>query len=163
MKMAKTPQTAESANVDAKDLAILRLLQEDARMSVKEISEKVHLSPTPVHERLKRLEQSGVITQYVALLDATKLGRGLMVICYVSLRTHNKKAGASFIKGIMEMAEVVECLTISGQFDFMLKVLVADMNAYYNFHVNQLSAMENVGNVQSSFVMGVVKQSYRIV
>lgn len=161
--MAKPAQTAESANLDEKDLAILRLLQDDARMSVKEISEKVHLSPTPVHERLKRLEQSGVIRQYVALLDAAKLGRSLMVICYVSLRTHNKKAGASFIDGIMGMPEVLECLTISGQFDFMLKVVVADMNAYYSFHVNQLSAMENVGNVQSSFVMGVVKQSCRIV
>jgi len=161
--MAKAAQTADSANLDDKDLAILRLLQEDARMSVKEIAEKVHLSPTPVHERLKRLEQRGVITQYVAMLDAAKLGRSLMVICYVSLRTHNKLAGATFIKGIMDMPEVLECLTISGQFDFMLKVLVTDMNAYYNFHVNQLSAMENVGNVQSSFVMGVVKQSYRIV
>lgn len=161
--MANTLQTAESPKLDEKDLSILRLLQDDARISVKEIAETVHLSPTPVHERLKRLEQSGVIRQYVAVLDAAKLGRGLMVICYVSLRTHNKKAGASFIKGIMEMPEVVECLTISGQFDFMLKVLVADMNAYYNFHVNQLSAMENVGNVQSSFVMGVVKESFRIV
>lgn len=161
--MAKSTQTAESANLDEKDLAILRLLQENARISVKDLAEKVHLSPTPVHERLKRLEQSGVITQYVAMLDAAKLGRSLMVICYVSLRTHNKKAGASFIEGIMAMPEVLECLTISGQFDFMLKVLVSDMNAYYNFHVNQLSAMENVGNVQSSFVMGIVKQSYRVV
>ncbi len=161
--MSKTAQTADSANLDEKDLAILRLLQEDARMSVKGISEKVHLSPTPVHERLRRLEQRGVITQYVAMLDAAKLGRSLMVICYVSLRTHNKKAGAIFIRHIMDMPEVLECLTISGQFDFMLKVLVTDMNAYYNFHVNQLSALENVGNVQSSFVMGVVKQSYRIV
>jgi DNA-binding Lrp family transcriptional regulator len=161
--MANTIQTADSPRIDEKDLLILRLLQDDARISVKEIAEKVHLSPTPVHERLKRLEQNGVIRQYVAVLDAAKLGRSLMVICYVSLRTHNKKAGASFIQGIMDMPEVVECLTISGQFDFMLKVLVADMNAYYNFHVNQLSAMENVGNVQSSFVMGVVKESFRIV
>lgn len=161
--MANTFQTADSSRLDEKDLAILRLLQDDARMSVKEIAEKVHLSPTPVHERLKRLEQSGVITQYVAMLDAAKIGRSLMAICYVSLRTHNKQAGGAFIEAIMAMPEVVECLTISGQFDFMLKVLVSDMNAYYNFHVNQLSALENVGNVQSSFVMGVVKQSYKLV
>ncbi|MDQ6609823.1 MAG: Lrp/AsnC family transcriptional regulator [Bacteroidota bacterium] len=161
--MAKWPQKEETSTLDKMDLAILKLLQQNARITVKEISEKVHLSTTPVHERIKRLEESGVITQYVTLLNAAKIGKGLMVICYVSLRQHSKNAGDKFIKAILELNEVIECLTISGEFDFMLKVMVENMDEYYNFHVNKLSALDNVGNVQSVFVMGVVKMTQQLV
>jgi DNA-binding Lrp family transcriptional regulator len=153
----------ESPVLDATDLAILRELQDNARITVKELAEKVHLSTTPVHERVRRLERSGVIKQYVTLLDASKLGKGLMVICYISLKQHNKNAGSTFIKAIMELDEVLECLTISGQFDFMLKVVAANMDSYYDFHVNKLGAIDNVVNVQSVFVMGVIKQTHRLV
>src|SRR4029078_3677972 len=128
-----------------------------ARITVREIADKVHLSTTPVHERIRRMEENGEITQYVTLVNAAKVGKGLMVICYVSIRQHSKNAGAKFIKSIMEMNEVIECLTISGEVDFMLKVVTENMDTYYNFHVNKLSEIENVGNVQSTFVMGVVK------
>jgi Lrp/AsnC family leucine-responsive transcriptional regulator len=87
----------------------------------------------------------------------------LMVICYVSIKQHSKNAGAKFIKTILEMNEVIECLTISGEFDFMLKVVAENMDAYYDFHVNKLSETENVGNVQSVFVMGVIKQTQQLV
>jgi Lrp/AsnC family leucine-responsive transcriptional regulator len=161
--MAKAAQKEEIAGLDKTDLAILKLLQENARITIKEISEKVHLSTTPVHERIKRLEASGVIKEYVTLLDPSKVKKGLMVICYVSLRQHSKNAGGKFIKTIQELPEVTECLTISGQFDFMLKVVAENMDGYYDFHVNRLSQIENVGNIQSVFVMGVVKQSHRLV
>lgn len=161
--MAKATQSAETPALDKTDLQILKLLQQNARMTVKEISDSVHLSTTPVHERIKRMEASGVIEQYVTLLNASKIGKGLMVICYVSLRQHSKNAGGKFIKSILELNEVVECLTISGQFDFMLKVVAANMDEYYNFHINKLSAIENVGNVQSVFVMGVIKQTHQLV
>jgi DNA-binding Lrp family transcriptional regulator len=116
-----------------------------------------------VHERIKRLEQSGVIKQYATLLDYNKVDRGLMVICYVSLKEHSKSAGVKFIKNINELNEVIECYSISGEFDFMLKVLCKDMNAYYDFHVNKLSQQENMGNVQSVFVMGVIKETRNVV
>ena len=161
--MPKAPLKEEMPVLDKTDLGILKLLQQNARMTIKEISEKVHLSTTPVHERIKRMEESGVIKQYVTLLNASKVGKGLMVICYVSLRQHSKNAGEKFIKGILEMNEVLECLTISGEFDFMLKVVVADMDEYYDFHVNKLSNIENVGNVQSVFVMGIVKMTQQLV
>jgi Lrp/AsnC family leucine-responsive transcriptional regulator len=160
--MPKLPQKAErpvaAGELDEKDRAILRLLQQNARMTVKEIAEAVHLSPTPVHERIRRLESSGVIRQYAALLDPAQLGKRLMVICYVSLKQHNKNAGSRFIKAIQELDEVIECYNISGQFDFMLKVIAADMDDYYHFHVDKLSQVENMGQVQSVFVMGVIKQ-----
>jgi DNA-binding Lrp family transcriptional regulator len=161
--MAKALSKEEMPVLDTKDLEILKLLQQNARATIKEISEKVHLSTTPVHERIRRMEESGVIQQYVTLLNASKIGKGLMVICYVSLRQHSKHAGEKFIKGILEMNEVLECLTISGEFDFMLKVVAANMDEYYHFHVNKLSSLENVGNVQSVFVMGVVKMTQQLV
>lgn len=164
--MAIKPKTENITNqvaLDAKDIAILRLLQENARITVKEIAEKVHLSTTPVHERIKRLEETGVIKQYVTLVDAEKVQKGLTVICYVSLKQHSKEAGSKFIKSVMTMNEVVECYNISGEFDFMLKIVAENMNSYYDFHVNKLGEIENMGNVQSVFVMGVIKQTHQLV
>ena len=162
-KAIKKDDSPVSIPLDGKDLAILKLLQENARITIKEISDKMHLSTTPVHERIKRMEEAGVIKQYATLLDHTKVKKGLVVICYVSLNLHNKNAGSKFIKAIQEMNEVIECYNISGEFDFMLKVVAANMDEYYHFHVNKLSSLENVGNVQSVFVMGVVKMTQQLV
>src|SRR5258705_12478016 len=165
--MAKAVKKEESAipplELDEKDRAILRLLQHNARITVKEISDKIHLSTTPVYERIKRMEEAGVIKQYATLVDHSKVKKGLMVICYVSLKQHSKTGGAKFIRAIQEMNEVIECYNISGEFDFMLKVLVENMDAYYDFHVNKLSDVENIGNVQSVFVMGIIKQTHVVV
>ena len=165
--MPKTAKKGESAfqpvQLDDKDMEILSLLQQNARMTVKEIADTIHLTTTPVHERIKRLEGSGVIKQYATLVDPAKVGKNLTVICYVSLREHTKNAGLKFIKAINEMNEIVECYNISGEFDFMLKVMAEDMNTYYNFHVNKLSQIENMGQIQSIFIMGVVKQTHRLV
>ena len=165
--MPKTGKKENSATanviMDEKDLEILRLLQQNARITIKEISAKVHLSTTPVHERIKRMEESGVIKQYATLVDHAKVNKGLMTICYVSLKQHSKNAGVKFIKTMQELNEVVECFSISGEFDFMLKVISEDMNSYYDFHVNKLSQIENMGHVQSIFVMGIIKQTHQLV
>lgn len=159
----KEKSTIPGITLDKKDMAILALLQQNARVTVKEISDKIHLSTTPVHERIKRMEDNGVIKQYVTLVDQNKVDLNLMVICYVSLKEHSKNAGVKFIKTINEFNEVIECYSISGEFDFMLKVICKDMNAYYDFHVNKLSQLDNVGNVQSIFVMGVIKQTHKLI
>ena len=164
--MPKAPLKAESTiqvSLDSKDLAILKLLQINARITVKEIGEQIHLSTTPVHERIKRMEESGVIKQYATLLNHSKVKKGLMVICYVSLKQHDKTAGGKFINRIHQLNEVIECYNISGEFDFMLKVVAESMDAYYDFHVNKLSQAENIGHVQSVFVMGVIKQTHQLV
>ncbi len=164
--MAKTKALTEKSTeqsiykLDDKDKAILKLLQLNAKATVSDIANKVHLSTTPTFDRIKRLEQQGIIKQYATLLDNTKIKRGLMVICYVSLKEHNKNAGTKFIKSILDMTEVVECYSISGEFDFMLKVLAENMETYYNFHVNKLSQADNVGHIQSIFVMGTVKETH---
>lgn len=163
-KAAKTEQSAISTiSLDQKDLNILALLQQNARMTVKDIADKIHLSTTPVHERIKRMEASGVIKQYATLVDPAKVKKGLIAICYVRLKEHNKTAGTKFIKAINSMNEVIECYNISGEFDFMLKVVSEDMNAYHDFHVNKLSQVENMGHVQSVFVIGVIKQTHQLV
>ena len=163
-KIIKKEESAiNEITLDKKDIAILHLLQKNARATVKEISDKIHLSTTPVHERIKRMEANGVIKQYATLVDHTKVNKGLMVICYVSLTQHSKNAGVKFIKTINELNEVIECYSISGEFDFMLKVVAENMDAYYDFHVNKLSQVENMGHLQSVFVMGIIKQTHQLV
>jgi Lrp/AsnC family leucine-responsive transcriptional regulator len=159
----KEKYAAMPLQLDEKDRLILRLLQENAKITVREIATKVHLSTTPVHERIKRMEDAGVILQYAALVNHAKVKKGLMVICYISLKEHSKKSGTKFIKTINELTEVIECYNISGEFDFMLKVVAESMDAYYDFHVNKLGQLENIGHMQSTFVMGVVKQTHLLV
>ena len=165
--MEKTPQKEKYAltalPLDEKDRLILKLLQQNAKITVREIAAQVHLSTTPVHERIKRMEDSGVILQYATLVNHARVRKGLMVICYISLKEHNKKSGTRFIKTINELTEVIECYNISGEFDFMLKVVTESMDAYYDFHVNKLGQLENIGHMQSTFVMGVVKQTHLVV
>lgn len=162
-RSAKDHTALPEQTLDEKDLAILRLLQQNAKITVREIAAQIHLSPTPVHERIKRLEESGVIRQYAALVDHTKVKKGLMVICYVSLKEHNKQSGGRFIRAIHELHEVIECYNISGEFDFMLKVVAENMDAFYDFHVNKLSQIENMGRMQSIFVMGIIKQTHQLI
>ncbi|MCO6498360.1 MAG: Lrp/AsnC family transcriptional regulator [Chitinophagaceae bacterium] len=162
MPLVKENSSTGSPVLDEKDLAILKVLEQNARFTIREIADRVNLSTTPVHERIKRLEESGVIRQYVTLLDATKVNKSLTVICYVSLKEHGKKAGNHFINAVLSLPEVVECFSISGEFDFLLKVVCEDMNTYYDFHVNTLSEIENVGHVQSVFVMGVIKDTHKL-
>lgn len=159
----KENNTTATVSLDETDLNILKLLQENARVTIKEIAQQIHLTTTPVHERIRRMEQNGVIQQYATLLDPGKVKKGLTVICYVSLKDHNKTAGLKFIKTIHSLDEVVECYNISGEFDFMLKVRCENMDAYYDFHVNKLGQLENMGHLQSVFVMGVIKQTHVLV
>lgn len=144
---------------DNKDIAILKILQHHAKATVTEVAKAVHLSASPTFDRIKRLEQNGFIQQYVTLINKHKVNRGLTVICYVSLKEHNKVAGTKFINRILEMPEVIECYSISGEFDFMLKVVSENMEKYYDFHVNNLSQADNVGHIQSVFVMGTIKET----
>ena len=86
-----------------------------------------------------------------------------MAICYISLKEHNKKSGGKFIKTLSEMPEVIEFYIISGAFDFMLKIAVENMDDYYNFHVNKLGQVDNIAQVQSTFIMGVIKAGHPVI
>ena len=163
-KDALKEQSATSVlPLDEKDKAILRYIQFNAKATVREIAANVHLSTTPVHERIKRMEEEGVILQYATLLNYSRIHKGLMAICYISLKEHNKKSGGKFIKTLQEMPEVTEFYIISGAFDFMLKIVVGNMDDYYDFHVNKLGQVDNIGQVQSTFIMGIIKSGQPVI
>ena len=148
--------------LDQTDLKILRILQQNARLTNKELAAQVNLSTTPVFERLKRLERKGYIKKYVAVLDAEKLNRGFIVFCNVKMRRLSKEIARDFMERMLNIPEVTECYNISGQFDYMLKIHAPDMRYYQEFVLNQLGTIENLGSLESTFVMDTVKLEYGI-
>ena len=148
--------------LDATDLNILRSLQENAKLTTRELAEKVNLSTTPVFERLKRLEREGYIKQYTAIIDAEKLKRGFMVFCHVKLKNMNRQIADDFESRIQDIPEVTECYNTSGNFDFTLKIHVADMQQYREFLFNKLGKIESLGTLESVFVMKEIKHNYSV-
>jgi Lrp/AsnC family leucine-responsive transcriptional regulator len=147
------------ANIDEIDKRILRAVQSNCKLTIKELAAKVNLSTTPVYERLRRLEDDGVISQYVALLDADKLNMGFVVFCNVKLERINKDKALNFIESIRALPEVTECYNVSGNFDYMLKIHAHNMKEYQEFIINQLGTIDNISHVESTFVMEQVKQN----
>lgn len=153
---------ARTNGLDETDIQILKFLQENSRLTTKELAAKVHLSTTPVYERQKRLEREGYIKKYVAVLDPEKLNLGFVVFCSVKLKVMNKFTALEFEQSIKEFSEVTECFNISGEFDYLLKVYCPDMTAYKDFIMNHLGMIESVGSIQSTFVMNHIKQTYML-
>lgn len=148
--------------LDKTDLQILRILQENARLTTKELAARVHLSPTPVFERLKRLDNEGYIRKYVAVLDAEKLHCGFVVFCSVKLRRLNRDIAAEFTRIVRGIPEVTECYNISGDYDYLLKIHAPDMKYYQEFTLNVLGTIDSLRSLMSTFVMDEVKHDYGI-
>lgn len=162
--MTNTEQPEKvSVSLDTKDYEILRLLEENAKFTVREIAALIHLSPTPTHERIKRMEKSGVIKQYAAILNRQLIGKGMIVLCMITLKEHNKRSGAVFIKAMLEFKEIVECYNISGDFDFMVKIVAESMEDYHNFFVNKLGEVKGIGQTKSIFVMAAVQETHNLI
>jgi Lrp/AsnC family leucine-responsive transcriptional regulator len=151
-----------ATTLDKVDLEILRTLQADGRLTMRELASRVSLSSTPVFERLKRLEQSGYIKKYVAVLDAEKLNRGFVVFCNVKLRRMSREIAHDFVARIKDIPQVTECYNTSGNFDFLLKVNAPDMKTYQEFLINTLGTIESLGSIESTFVMDTIKHVYGI-
>lgn len=150
-------------NLDSVDIQILRLLQQDARITIKDLSREVNLSSSPVFERIKRMEREGYIKRYVTVLDAEKLHKGFIVFCSVRLSPLNKKVAEEFCKIIQDIPEVTECYNISGHYDYLLKVHSPDMKYYQEFILNTLGQLSMLGSLESTFVMEEVKNAFGIV
>jgi Lrp/AsnC family leucine-responsive transcriptional regulator len=148
--------------LDEKDAEILKILQKDARSTVKEISAQINLSPSPTFDRQKRLEKENFIKGYVAVVDYKKAGNGLIVICNVRLREQNRECGLQFIDAITVLDEVAECYNTSGDYDFMLKIYLRDMEHYRDFVFNKLGSLKCIGNFHSTFVITEAKNSYSV-
>ncbi|CAG4998831.1 Leucine-responsive regulatory protein [Dyadobacter sp. CECT 9275] len=147
---------------DTTDKQILNLIQQNAHLTIKEIAGKINLSVTPVHERIRKLEREGFIEKYVGLLNRRKLGKSLVVYCNVTLDKQRKESFEDFNQAIGEMEEVLECSVVSGNFDYMLKVIVEDGEAYNQFYQHKLSALKSVLHISSYFVISEIKYSTAI-
>lgn len=143
--------------MDAIDKRILMVLQNDAKANIKIIAEKSGLSVSPTFARIKKLEQLGYIKKYVALLDEVKIGKSIQVFCQVTLSIHSKEVIDNFKKQIAKLHDVMGCYHVSGNYDFLLKIAVKDMNEYQQFAVEKLSVIEGISNVQSTFVLEEIK------
>ena len=145
--------------MDAIDKKLLGLLQDDTKKTTKELSMVLNLSVTAVYERIKKLEREGVIRKYVALLDAKKVEKAFVVFCHIKLVQHTRECVTTFEKEVVKLDEVLECFHVSGDYDYILKVNVADMEAYREFMVNKLTNLKFIGSTHSSFVIGSVKNT----
>lgn len=148
--------------LDKHDILILRTLQNNAELTNRELAAKVHLSPTPVYERVKRLKSEGYIKGIAAVLDTEKLNCAFIAFCYIKLKQHTFENAEAFMRAVQRMDEVGECYNISGDYDFIMKVYVSSMKEYQQFVLRILGELDCIGGLNSSFVMGEVKNTHSV-
>lgn len=149
--------------LDPRDKKLLQYLQQNSRQTTKELSIKLNLSVTAVYERIKKLEKQNVIKKHTVLLDRTKIGKAFTVFCHIKLIQHTKENIVEFEKEITKLSEILECFHVSGDYDYILKVCVADMDAFREFMVTKLTVIKNIGSTQSSFSISEVKNTTEFV
>ncbi len=148
--------------LDEVDKRLLMMLQADSKKTTKEYANVLGLSVTAIYERIKRLEKTGVITTYAALVDKQKIGKAFVVLCHVKLIQHSKEFLTQFEREVLKLEEVVECYHISGDYDYILKIYVGNMQEYREFMVSKLTVIKHIGSTQSSFIIGEVKHTTAI-
>ena len=146
-------------NIDNTDKAILKLLQQNGKYTIKELATKLNLTATPIFERIKRLENDGYIESYKAILNRKKIGLSLLVFSNITLKSHEATFISTFEKDILQFDEVIECYHTAGVYDYLIKVMVKGMDEYHSFVAKKLASIENIGQVQSAFVMTEVKST----
>ncbi|HEX8268659.1 MAG TPA: Lrp/AsnC family transcriptional regulator [Flavobacterium sp.] len=145
--------------LDQTDKKLLSLLQLDAKQTSKELSSKLDLSVTAVYERVKKMEREGIISNYVALLNKNKIGKGFVVFCHIKLLQHSKDFLTKFESEVGKLDEVLECFHVSGDYDYILKVCVQNMEAYREFMVTKLTTLQHIGSTHSTFMISEVKNT----
>ncbi|MDM1296571.1 Lrp/AsnC family transcriptional regulator [Sphingobacterium sp. N143] len=147
---------------DEIDKKLLLYLQDDAKQTTKELSYKLNLSVTATYERVRKLENSGVISKYTALLNRRKIERDFMVLCHVKLTQHKKEYILQFEREVISLQEVTECYHVSGNYDYILKIYVKDMEDYRNFMLTKLTTLQHIASTQSSFMITEVKNTMTV-
>lgn len=147
------------ADLDATDMKILQILQQNSQKTTKEIAAEVNLSTTPVYERIKKMERDGVISGYVAVLNPDMLNLGFTVFCNIKLVSHSNEAAHDFMNIVRDIPEVLECYNMAGAFDYLLKIHAPNMNYYREFVMEVLGRIDSIGSVTSTFVMSEVKRT----
>lgn len=149
-------------NLDAIDKKLLALLQDDCKQTTKTLSLKLNLSVTAVYERIRKLERIGVIEKYVALVKKEAVNKSFEAFCHIKLLQHSQDYVIEFEKEVTQLDEVVSCYHISGDYDYLLKVIVSDMEAFREFMVNKLTSINHIGSTHSMFVINEVKYTTSI-
>tara|TARA_R110000751_G_scaffold233801_1_gene334683 strand:- start:532 stop:996 length:465 start_codon:yes stop_codon:yes gene_type:complete len=148
--------------LDAIDKKLLHLLQTDSKQTNKELSGKLNLSVTAVYERIKKLERAQIISGYVALIDKKQVDRSFVTFCSIKLLQHTQDFVVKFEKEVTKLDEVLECYHISGDYDYLLKVIVADMDEFREFMVKKLTTISHIGSTHSAFMISEVKHTTAI-
>lgn len=148
--------------LDITDRKILSLLQKDSKQTNKQLSLQLNLSVTAVYERIKKLEKEGFIKKYVALIDKDKINKSFLIFCHIKLLQHSKEYLSNFEKEILKLDEVSECFHVSGDYDYILKIYVEDMQAYREFMVTKLTTIKHIGSTHSTFTINEVKNTNEI-
>jgi Lrp/AsnC family transcriptional regulator, leucine-responsive regulatory protein len=146
-------------NLDSTDKKLLQLLQTDTKKTTAALSLKLNLSVTAVYERIKKLEREGIIEKYVAILDRNKINKGFVVFCHLKLLQHTKEFINQFEKEVVKLDEVLECFHVSGDYDYILKICLKDMDEYREFLVTKLTTLNHIGSTHSTFMIGEVKNT----
>ncbi|MCL6267874.1 Lrp/AsnC family transcriptional regulator [Flagellimonas myxillae] len=145
--------------LDSTDITILRILQKDSKRTAKEIAANLNLTVSPVYERIRRLEKQGYIRKYVALLDKNRVGLPVTAFCQVAMRFHESSFIEKFEEQIRNIEEVQECFHMAGKVDFFLKINTESLEAYHDFVKYKLSKLENIGELNSTFVLKEIKHT----
>ncbi|MFT5257062.1 MAG: Lrp/AsnC family leucine-responsive transcriptional regulator [Arenicella sp.] len=148
--------------LDYIDKKLINLLQEDSKQTTKKLSLQLNLSVTAVYERVKKLEHQKVIERYVAIINKNKIEKSFLVFCHIKLIQHSKEHVTTFEREVLKLEEVSECFHVSGDYDYILKVYVKDMDAYRDFVVTKLTAIRYIGSTHSTFVIEQVKNNTAI-
>ena len=145
--------------MDLIDKKLLFLLQTDSKKTTKELSLKLNLSVTAVYERIKKLEREGIIDKYVVLVNRSKVDKGFVVFCHLKLIQHTKEFLTKFESEVVKLSEILECHHVSGDYDYILKIAVKDMEAYREFLVTKLTTLDHIGSTHSTFMISEVKNT----
>lgn len=148
--------------LDETDRKILRILQRNSDLTVKELAAKLHLSTSPTFERLKRLERDGYIERYMAVVNPHKVGNGIMVLCNIRLKQHSQELIQEFMNVVQNLEEITECYNTSGDYDFLIKVYAHDMKSYQQFMLNTLGTINCIGSLHSIFVIDETKNTHGV-
>jgi Lrp/AsnC family leucine-responsive transcriptional regulator len=152
-------QKVPKSGFDAIDRKILAMLQGDGRISLSDLSEKVNLSPSPCLRRIRRLERTGIIARYVAVLDQAKVGLPVSVFVSIKLESQRVEALERFKRAIEKWPEVLECYLMTGPRDYLLRIVVADLGAYEQFLKQKLTRIDGIASIDSSFALEQTKYS----
>ena len=148
--------------LDETDRKILRILQRNSDLTVKELAAKLHLSTSPTFERQRRLERDGYIERYMAVLNPRKVGNGIMVLCNIRLKQHSQELIQEFMDVVQNLEEITECYNTSGDYDFLIKVYAHDMKSYQQFMLNTLGTINCIGSLHSIFVIDETKNTHGV-